>query len=92
MQDGIDVIGTIVEVPADAQDAVPVSLDGWHVNVTAEQMAERPAWHPFRVRPTRMRRVWAGDDPLNPQMTVALRFADAEEAASLGLGPEQGGQ
>ncbi|MDZ4363228.1 hypothetical protein [Brevundimonas sp.] len=84
MQDGIDVIGTIAEVPPDAHDAIPVPLDGWHVNVTAERMAARPEWQPFRVLPTRMRRVWAGDDPLNPQMTVALRFADADEAAVLG--------
>lgn len=92
MQDGIDVIGTIAEVPPEALDGVPVPLDGWHVNVSVEQMAAHPDWQPFRIMPTRMRRVWAGDDPLNPQMTVALRFADADEAASLGLSPDQGGQ
>lgn len=91
MQDGIDVIGLIAEVPAEG-DTVPVSLDGWHVNVTPERLAVHPEWQAFRVMPRRMRRVWAGDDPLHPQMTVALRFADADEAAVWGLGPDLGGE
>lgn len=60
----------------------PVQLDGWHVNITPETLAERPDLEPFVVTPSSPRRVWAGDDPTNPVRTVALRFADEAEAVT----------
>lgn len=58
----------------------PVLLDGWHVNITTADLT--PALEPFVVTPGILRRVFAGDDPENPQWTVALRFADEAEAIS----------
>lgn len=52
-------------------------LTGWHVNVTPDRVT--PEIVPYVVSPSRLRRVWAGDDPLNPVTTIALRFADEAE-------------
>ena len=61
-------------------------VPGYHVNTTVADLAEHPELEPFVVVPSTMRRVWAGDDPENPQWTVALKFADEAEArAVLGL-------
>ena len=51
-----------------------------------EVMMKHPELEPFVVIPTSLLRVWAGDDPENPQWTVALKFADEAEARKvLGL-------
>ena len=55
-------------------------LEGWHVNTTEAGLSANPDLAPFVVTPSRLRRVWAGDDPVNPTETVALRFADEAEA------------
>ena len=71
------------------QDGVrPVTgyVPGYHVNTTTADLAEHPELEAFRVFPSQMRRVFAGDDPENPQWTVALKFADEAEARKvLGL-------
>ena len=57
---------------------------GYHVNIAIQDLT--PGLEKFRVFPSQMRRVFAGDDPENPQWTVALKFADEDEArAVLGL-------
>lgn len=58
----------------------PEPYPGWRVNVTPAVMEARPELEPFVITPTLLRRVWAGDDPAHPTMTVALRFADEAEA------------
>lgn len=78
----IDIIGIIYDTPTE-EGGEPVALTGWHVNVTPEYMAEHPELEPFVVTPSHLRRVWAGDDPVNPVSTVALRFVD--EAEALGM-------
>lgn len=78
----IDLIGPLFD-PPEAEGGDPVLLDAWHANITAEGLAARPDLLPFRVTPSRMRRVWAGDDPLAPAITVALRFEDEASAAML---------
>lgn len=61
-------------------------VPGYHVNTTTADLAEHPELEPFVVTPSTMRRVWAGDDPENPQWTVALKFEDEAEARKvLGL-------
>lgn len=77
----IDIIGTMyAPVEGDDPVAMPaaVALDGFHVNMTAEAMFDRLAR--YRVTPTTLRRVFAGDDPADPQWTVALRFRDRTQA------------
>lgn len=61
-------------------DAPPVKLEGFHVNTTVETLNATPALSPFVVTPEPFRRIWAGDDPVAPVLTVALRF-DSEEQA-----------
>ena len=39
-----------------------------------------PELAPFRRTPPLLSRIFAGDDPENPTMTLALRFADEAEA------------
>lgn len=64
----------------------PIEGDGWHVNITRRGLRDRPDLAPFVVEPETLSRVWAGDDPADPGVTVALRFAsEAEAAATLGL-------
>ncbi len=85
-----DVIGVLIR-PAryDADNEMThaeVVFPGWHVNVTPRVMEARPDLEPFVVTPSILRRVWAGDDPENPVLTVALRFADeATGRAVLGI-------
>ena len=55
---------------------------GVHYNVTEAVIAEHPELNFFRVTPTPFQRVWAGDDPEAVTWTVALRFVDADQAAS----------
>lgn len=78
----IDIIGIIYDAPAE-EGGEPVALSGWHVNTTPEYMAEHPELEPFQIVPSALRRVWAGDDPVNPVSTVALKFADEAEALSV---------
>ena len=67
----------------------------YHVNLPTwpqtpdEFVADHPALEPYRRQPPLLARIFAGDDPENPTMTLALRFADEGEArAVLGLGDE----
>ncbi len=60
-----------------------VIYPGFHVNTTTAILAERPDLEPYVVTPETLMRVWAGDDPDNPTMTVALRFADEAEALAV---------
>ena len=92
----IDVIGAL-HVPAvygaaDTETGIAIEitpatpLPGWHANITPFGLVKRPDLAPYVVTPSRLRRVWAGDDPLNPTATVAMRFADeAEATATLAL-------
>lgn len=80
MTGSIDIIGTLYSAPADPE-AVPEALPGWHANVTPEMVT--PDLKPYVVTPSRLRRVWAGDDPVEPQITVALRFADEAEGMAV---------
>lgn len=84
----IDVIGLIFPPVSDepvwpGSDLEPSAepVPGWHVNATPDYLAERPELEPFVVTPATLSRVWAGDDPAAPTMTVPLRFADADEAS-----------
>ncbi len=70
----VDIIGTLFEVEGAA-------LPGFHVNITPEKMIE--AYGAFLVTPQPCLRVWAGDDPYNPTLTVCLRFADEAGAAAI---------
>lgn len=84
----LDVIGPLFDPPA-VEGGAPVELAGWHVNATLAGMAERPDLDGFVVTPSRMRRVWAGDDAVTPILTVALRFVDTAEA-DVALTPPEG--
>jgi hypothetical protein len=64
--------------------------EGWHANITRRGLRERPDLEPFVIQPATLRRVWAGDDPEEPNVTVALRFeSEAEGVAALGLGGQE---
>jgi len=76
----VDFIGALYKPNVEGE---PVALPGWHVNVTNEGLATRTDLESYVVTPTVLRRVWAGDNPTDPVVTVALRFAD--EAASLAI-------
>lgn len=74
----IDIIGTLVNINAtDPQNIMITPLEGYHLNITPDELT--PQLQPFVVTPTHLRRVWAGDDPINPQFTVCLKFADEAE-------------
>ena len=63
------------------------AIDGassFHVNITPDALTS--ALEPYVVVPTICRRVWAGDDPENPQLTVCLKFND--EAAFQAMFPQ----
>ncbi|QTC91587.1 hypothetical protein [Brevundimonas goettingensis] len=85
----IDIIGPLFDPPL-VEGGEPVLLDGWHVNTTPEGLAARADLEPFVVMPGRLRRVWAGDDPLSPAFTVALWFADEAQGAILWAAGEDG--
>ena len=76
----IDIIGDLYDPHPTDPEGDPVLLPGWHVNVTADYLADHPELAPFVVEPSSLRRVWAGDDPDNPVVTVPLRF-DSEDLA-----------
>jgi len=75
----LDIIGPLFDAPT-ADGGEPVELPGWHVNATGEGLALRPDLQTFVITPSRLRRVWAGDDPVTPALTVALRFTDPAQA------------
>lgn len=75
----IDIIGRLYDQPADPE-AAPIELPGWHVNVTHDVLAEHSQLLPYTVEPSPLRRVWAGDDPAAPVLTVPLRFEDEASA------------
>lgn len=75
----IDVIGELFTPPAE-EGAPAVRLPGWHVNITRAGLQARPELASFVVEPSHLRRVWAGDDPSSPALTVALRFEDEAHA------------
>lgn len=76
----IDIIGDLYDPHPTDPEAPATLLPGWHVNVTADYLAEHPELAAFVVEPSPLRRVWAGDDPAAPLVTVPLRFADQTEA------------
>lgn len=76
----IDIIGPLYEPHPTDPEAPATLLPGWHVNVTADYFSDHPELAPFVVEPSPLRRVWAGDDPANPVVTVPLRFNDEEQA------------
>lgn len=80
----IDIIGALYDPPAQP-DERPVRLWGFHVNVTPPLIDARPDLAAKVHQPSALRRVWAGDDPANPVLTVALRF-NGETAAREALG------
>ncbi|KQS54028.1 hypothetical protein ASG17_13860 [Brevundimonas sp. Leaf363] len=53
---------------------------GWRVNLTPETIAIAPGLATYVVRPGRLVRVWAGDDPDAPTQTIALWFETAAAA------------
>lgn len=81
----IDVIGLLYEPHPSDPEAPATLLPGWYVNVTTDYLSDHPEIAPFVVEPSPLRRVWAGDNPVNPLITVPLRFAS--EAESLGYFP-----
>lgn len=78
----IDVIGALYDLPTAGE---PVRLWGFHINITAACLEARPDLSPRAIHPPALRRVWAGDDPVAPSVTVALRF-NGESAAREALG------
>jgi hypothetical protein len=57
---------------------------GYHVNIALQDLT--PELEAFRVFPSQLRRVFAGDDPEKPAWTVALKFEEEAEARKvLGL-------
>jgi len=54
---------------------------GVHYNISADALT--PEMEPYRVIPSAMQNVWAGDDPEAPEWTVALRFPDQATADSV---------
>jgi len=77
----IDIIGPLYEPHPTDPEAPATLLPGWHVNVTADYFSDHPELAPFVVEPSPLRRVWAGDDPANPVVTVPLRFNDEAQAS-----------
>lgn len=82
----LHVIGTIAEVgPRDEDGNVvgpPVIHEGWHVDIYAEGLAERPDLEPYVVTPSSRHHVFSG----RTADTVALKFADeATGRAVLGI-------
>lgn len=75
----IDVIGPLYDLHPSDPDAPIVILPGWHVNVTPDYLVDHPELVTFVVEPSPLRRVWAGDDPSNPVLTVPLRFVNEAE-------------
>lgn len=88
----VDVIGRLWGprvIPEGHQPGDPVPdaapLWGFHVNVTPDLLEARPELVARVIHPVNLRRVWAGDDPAAPSLTVALRF-NGENAAREALG------
>ncbi|URI15917.1 hypothetical protein [Brevundimonas albigilva] len=75
----IDIIGPLYDPHPTDPEGEPTLLPGFHVNVTTDYLAEHPELAAFVVEPSPLRRVWAGDDPDNPIVTVPLRFDDEAE-------------
>lgn len=78
----IDVIGALYDM---TEPHAPVRLWGFHVNVTPDVIVVRPELEAKIQTPLTLRRVWAGDDPDEPSLTVPLRF-NGESAAREALG------
>ncbi len=78
----IDIIGPLYEPHPTDPEGEPTLLPGWHVNVTADYFSDHPELAPYVVEPSPLRRVWAGDEPDNPVVTVPLRFNDEEQASA----------
>lgn len=80
----IDIIGALYDPPAEEGDD-PVRLWGFHVNISAACLETHPHLQAKIHQPATLRRVWSGDDPANPTLTVPLRF-NGENAAREALG------
>lgn len=72
--------------PETGQEIVTAWRTEYHVNLPTwpqtpdEFVAERPDLAPYRREPPLLSRIFAGDDPAAPTMTLALRFTDEAEA------------
>lgn len=71
-------------IPCMTRDASGALTDtpapGVHYNTTPSDLAAHPALQPYVVAPSLLQRIWAGDDPAAPTMTVALVFPDQATA------------
>ena len=75
-----DIIGTIYTWP-DGYEEEPVAEQGWFVIVETSDMVPALSSYVDNRRP--LPRVWAGDDPFNPEYTVLLKFNTEQEATTL---------
>lgn len=80
----IDIIGKLYPQPT-MENLAPSAVWGFHVNITPDVLEANPHLSAKVIVPATLRRVWAGDDPASPTMTVALRF-NGETAARDALG------
>jgi len=70
-----------LDLNIDIFDGQGQPVPGYHVNTTLADLAAHPELEPYRVFPSQMRRLFAGDKwPNEPTWTVALKFADEAEA------------
>jgi len=75
--------------PETGQEIVTAWRTEFHVNLPTwpqtpdEFFAEQPALVAYRVEPTPLSRIFAGDDPMAPTMTAALRFETESEARTV---------
>lgn len=78
-----------VPLTTDAEGNVTAWRPEYHVNLPTwpqtpdELVADHPTLEPYRRQPPLMSRIFAGDVPENPTMTLALRFADEGEARTV---------
>lgn len=56
---------------------------GYRLNMLRPDYEARPDLAPWRVEPERLARVFAGDDPENPTLTIALEFPGEAEAVEV---------
>lgn len=78
-----------VPLTTDAEGVVIAWRPEYHVNLPTwpqtpdELVADHAALEPFRRTPPLLARIFAGDAPENPTMTLALRFADEGAARAV---------
>jgi len=80
----IPVFGTPVEDELGLIYTPVVSyVPGYHLNVTDNLLLLHPSLEEYRIMPDTLNRVFSGDDPAAPEITIALRFTDEEEAKAV---------